>query len=85
MSEAAGIELPKGSPDALMAAVGLWGGLAEVMDSSGRAVGSATTSALVADWHGDASEAYAGRANGVSLAFAQAASSCRDAATACRR
>src|SRR3954451_11496461 len=85
MSEAIGIEIPKGSPDALMGAAGLWDGLADVMDGNAAGVNTATTAVTEADWHGEASAAYAGRANDIALRCTTAAASWRQAATCCRR
>jgi hypothetical protein len=53
-----GVEIPKGDPDALVAAAGAWKGLGGLLDQHVGAMRGAAGTVVGADWHGNASLAY---------------------------
>jgi hypothetical protein len=85
VSEATGVEIPRGSPGELRAAGEAWTALAGVLDAHTRHVTTATTTLVGASWSGEASSAYATSSVGVALAFTTGAAACRDAAATCRQ
>src|SRR4051794_16766801 len=85
MAEAAGVVIPKGSPDALARAAGAWDAVADVFGDQANRMRTATHTVVGADWHGAASEAYAMHSATVGIAFVSAGGGCRHIAAACRR
>jgi HNH/Endo VII superfamily nuclease toxin with a HHH motif/PPE family len=79
-----GVEIPKGDPDALSAAAGLWDGLGDALDTQASSLTSAASVASGADWFGAASAAYSGATMELTFAMQGAGESCRQAASACR-
>ena len=54
----AGVEIPKGDPDALVAAAGAWKGVGGLLDQHVGSMSGAAGTVVGADWQGDASRAY---------------------------
>jgi hypothetical protein len=84
MAEATGVEIPKGSPDELRAAGTAWSTLADLLEEQAGVLDGAATAVVGADWHGDASAAYALKSTFVGLTLRSGAGTCKDAAAACR-
>lgn len=53
-----GVEIPRGNPDALVAAAGAWKGLGGVVEHHVGTMSGAAGTVAGADWHGDASRSY---------------------------
>ena len=85
MAEGVGFEIPPGSPGELRAAATAWSALADLLAEHARTLDGAASTVVSADWHGEASAAYAFASTGVGLALGDGAEACNDAARACRR